>query len=89
MDSYLSARFWSRCGRGGQVVNVRAVYSDDPSLNPTYVEIIEKRQGIKIACLEEIALKEGFISKDQLLNIINNLKDGIDYKNYLMQVYKN
>jgi glucose-1-phosphate thymidylyltransferase len=55
----------------------------------TYVEIIEKRQGIKIACLEEIALKEGFISKDQLLNIINNLKDGIDYKNYLMQVYKN
>lgn len=44
MDSYLSARFWSRCGRGGQVVNVRAVYSDDPSLNPTYVEIIVQNE---------------------------------------------
>jgi len=32
----------------------------------SYVEAIEKRKGIKIACLEEIAYIKGFISKDQL-----------------------
>ena len=32
----------------------------------SYVEAIEKRKGIKIACLEEIAYLKGFISKDQL-----------------------
>lgn len=33
----------------------------------TFIECIEKRQGLKVACLEEIAYKKGWISKEQLL----------------------
>lgn len=50
-----------------------------------FVQIIEERQGLKIACIEEIAYRRGFINKDQLNNIISNLKDG-DYKSYLIKV---
>ena len=34
-----------------------------------YVEIIEKRQGLKIACIEEIALRQGYITKQQVAKI--------------------
>ncbi|MDR1498893.1 MAG: glucose-1-phosphate thymidylyltransferase RfbA [Rickettsiales bacterium] len=53
-----------------------------------YVEMIEKRQGIKIGCPEEIAYKQGFISKGQLADIVDKLKDGIDYKKYLQKILK-
>ena len=33
----------------------------------SYIEILEKRQGLKVACLEEVAYRMGFISQDQLL----------------------
>jgi len=32
-----------------------------------FVETIEKRQGLKIACLEEIAYRKGWLSKDQII----------------------
>lgn len=51
-----------------------------------YVGMIERRQVLKIACLEEIAYHKGYINKAQLLEIINNIKDGVDYKNYLKRV---
>jgi glucose-1-phosphate thymidylyltransferase len=49
-----------------------------------YVEAIESRQGLKVACLEEIAYRMGFISVEQL----ENLADGIpnDYGRYLKAV---
>ena len=50
-----------------------------------FVQIIEERQGLKIACIEEIAYRRGFINKNQLKDIINKLKDS-DYKKYLMKV---
>lgn len=53
-----------------------------------FIGIIEKRQDLKIACIEEIAYRRGFINSDQLLDIINNLKDGTDYKAYLQRVYE-
>ena len=51
-----------------------------------YVQIIEQRQGLKIACIEEIAFHQGFIGDKQLLDIINELHDG-NYKEYLKKVY--
>ena len=53
-----------------------------------FIGIIEKRQDLKIACIEEIAYRRGFIDSNQLLNIINELKDGTDYKAYLKRVYE-
>ncbi|MNW40485.1 Glucose-1-phosphate thymidylyltransferase [compost metagenome] len=50
-----------------------------------YIETIEKRQGFKVACLEEIAYSLGYISKDQLLLLAENLK-GNDYGKYLIDL---
>ena len=52
-----------------------------------FVQIIEQRQGLKIACIEEIAYKQGFISDAQMLNLIQELKSGA-YKDYLEKVYR-
>ena len=52
-----------------------------------FVQIIEKRQGLKIACIEEIAYRRGFINDEQMLSLINELKDG-NYKAYLTKVYE-
>ena len=50
-----------------------------------FVQIMEERQGLKIACIEEIAYRRGFINKKQLNHIIDGLKDS-DYKKYLIKV---
>lgn len=52
-----------------------------------FVHLIEKRQGLKISCIEEIAYKRGFINDEQLQSIINELKSGT-YKTYLQKVYE-
>jgi len=50
-----------------------------------FVQVIEERQGIKIACIEEIAFRKGFINKEQLSDIAKPLlKSG--YGQYLMQL---
>ena len=53
-----------------------------------FIGIIEKRQDLKIACIEEIAYKRGFINDEQMQSIISSLKDGTDYKAYLQRVYE-
>lgn len=53
-----------------------------------FVQIIEKRQGLKLACIEEIAYHQGFIDTQQMLKLINKLKDGVPYKEYLQKVYE-
>lgn len=52
-----------------------------------YVQLIEKRQGLKISCIEEIAYRRGFIDKQQMQKIIAELKLGT-YKNYLQNLYE-
>ena len=47
-----------------------------------FIQTIEKRQGLKIACLEEIAYNLGYISKRQLLHLAGNLGKN-EYSNYL------
>ncbi len=51
----------------------------------TFIEVIEKRQGLKVACLEEIAFKKGWISKEQLLQLAEPMKKN-DYGKYLIQL---
>lgn len=50
----------------------------------TFIETIEKRQGLKVACLEEIAFEMGYISKEQLLMLAEPLKKN-QYGQYLIQ----
>ena len=50
-----------------------------------YVETIENRQGLKVACLEEIAYKKGYISKEQLLALAEPLKKN-QYGKYLLNI---
>lgn len=50
-----------------------------------FVEAVQKRQGLYIACLEEIAYKNGYISKQQLLEQAN-LYNKTEYGNYLKEI---
>jgi glucose-1-phosphate thymidylyltransferase len=50
-----------------------------------FIETIESRQGLKVACLEEIAYVQGFISRDYLSNLIESYPDN-DYRNYLESI---
>ncbi|WP_031425080.1 glucose-1-phosphate thymidylyltransferase RfbA [Flavimarina sp. Hel_I_48] len=49
-----------------------------------YIHTIEKRQGLKVACLEEIAYENGYISKEQLLKLAEPLKK-TGYGQYLLK----
>ena len=51
----------------------------------TYIEVLENRQGLKIACLEEIAFTKGYITKDQLLDLAKQLKKN-SYGDYLKKI---
>ena len=60
---------------------------DSLSEASTFIEVIEKRQGLKIACLEEIALKKGWISKENLKELAKPMEKN-DYGRYLIQLAK-
>lgn len=47
----------------------------------TFIHAIEKRQGMKIACLEEVALRQQFISADEYRAVVDALPRS-DYKRY-------
>ena len=53
-----------------------------------YIQTIEDNQGIKIACLEEIAVRKGFMKKEQVLNNIKNVPDN-EYYSYVRKTIKN
>ena len=52
-----------------------------------FIETVQKRQGLYIACLEEIAYYKNYISKEQLLKTANELKK-TDYGQYLFNLAK-
>ena len=47
----------------------------------TFIHAIEKRQGLKIGCLEEVALHQGFLSQDAFRECVRNLPHS-DYRSY-------
>jgi len=53
----------------------------------SFIETLEKRQGLKIACLEEIAYRMGFIGEEHLLAEAENLKNN-SYGDYLKKLIK-
>ena len=49
-----------------------------------FIETIEKRQGLKVACIEEIAFDKGYISKEKLLSLANEMSNN-QYGQYLLK----
>lgn len=58
---------------------------DSLSEASTFIEVIEKRQGLKVACLEEIAYKKGWISDEKLKEVATPMMKN-DYGKYLMSL---
>ena len=52
-----------------------------------FIHTVEKRQGIKVACLEEIAFQKGWITRDQLLTLAQGLSQ-TEYGQYLLDRYQ-
>ena len=52
-----------------------------------FIQTLEKRQGLKIACLEEIAFDKGYINKKQLQKLAQRYKNS-EYGNYLLKAAK-
>ena len=51
----------------------------------SYVQAIQERQGLKIACVEELAYRMGYITKDQLANLAQDMMQN-DYGQYLLEI---
>jgi glucose-1-phosphate thymidylyltransferase len=48
-----------------------------------FIESIEKRQGLKVSCIEEVAFEKGYITKEQLIKLAQPLKKN-QYGQYLL-----
>ncbi|MDO4934130.1 MAG: sugar phosphate nucleotidyltransferase, partial [Prevotella sp.] len=58
---------------------------DSLSEASTFIEVIEKRQGLKVACLEEIAYRKGWITREELHRLAGPMMKN-DYGKYLMRI---
>lgn len=58
---------------------------DSLSEASTFIEVIEKRQGLKVACLEEISYRRGWIDREKLLELAEPMKKN-DYGRYLIEL---
>ena len=70
-------------GRGGSWLDTGSI--DDFYNTSFFVSAIENRQGLKIACIEEIALKNKWINKKQIVNAIN-FYGNCNYSKYLRKL---
>ncbi len=60
-------------------------HSRIPCRASTYIEVIEKRQGLKVACLEEIAYRKGWITAERLRELAKPMIKN-QYGQYLIKV---
>lgn len=56
---------------------------DSLSEASTFIEVIEKRQGLKVACLEEIAYKKGWVTRDKIIEVARPMAKN-NYGKYLL-----
>tara|TARA_A100001011_G_scaffold324248_1_gene346505 strand:- start:29 stop:898 length:870 start_codon:yes stop_codon:yes gene_type:complete len=70
-------------GRGGAWLDTGSI--EDFYKTSSFVSAIENRQGFKIACIEEISLNKGWISKKQVINTIK-FYGSCEYSNYLKKL---
>ena len=87
LQMYLSKKQLSGdiIGRGGAWLDTGSI--EDFYKTSAFVSAIENQQGLKIACLEEIALRNKWISKKQINNSIKFFGN-CDYSNYLKKLLK-
>ena len=78
----LSAEF---IGRGGAWLDTGSI--EDFYKTSAFVQAVENRQGLKIACLEEISFLNKWIKKKQIINQIK-FYGNCNYSNYLKRVIK-
>ena len=81
--SKLNAEF---IGRGGAWLDTGSI--EDYYKTSAFVQAIENRQGLKIACLEEIAFLNKWIKKDKIIKQIK-FYGNCEYSNYLKKILKN
>ncbi len=72
-------------GRGGAWLDTGSI--DDFYKTSSFVSAIENRQGLKIACIEEIAFNNGWITKKQIINL-TRFYGNCDYSKYLKNLIK-
>jgi len=70
-------------GRGVAWLDTGTHYSLHEASN--YIEALENRQGLKIGCIEEVAYRKGYISKNKLLKLAKSLRNN-DYGKYLAKI---
>jgi len=79
-----------------EITDLNRIYLENSSLNveklgrgiaSNFIQIIEQRQGLKIACLEEIAFRMGYISGEGLESIASTMTNS-SYGEYLLRVLK-
>ena len=73
-------------GRGGAWLDAGSI--DNFYKSTSFVSTIQNQQGFKIACIEEIAFLNGWISKKQILNSIR-FYGSCDYSDYLNNIISN
>ena len=61
---------------------------DSLSEASTFIEVIEKRQGLKVACLEAIAYNQGWITKEKLIEVAKPMAKN-EYGQYLLRLAEN
>ena len=70
-------------GRGGAWLDTGSI--EDFYKTSSFVSAIENRQGFKIACIEEVSLNKGWISKKQVINSVK-FYGSCEYSNYLKKL---
>ena len=70
-------------GRGFAWLDTGTHYSRSEA--STYIEVLEKRQGLKVACLEGIAFRKGWITADKMRELAKPMLKN-QYGQYLLQV---